>query len=70
MAAWPATPTTHEMTRSRSRRPATAVALAPLLLAMLLAWLYQRTGSLYPGMLAHAVNNATGLLLFYVFRLT
>jgi uncharacterized protein len=40
------------------------------LLAMLLAWLYQRTGSLYPGMLAHAVNNTTGLILFYVFRLT
>jgi membrane protease YdiL (CAAX protease family) len=38
------------------------------LLAMLLAWLYQRTGSLYPGMLAHAVNNATGLILFYTFR--
>jgi membrane protease YdiL (CAAX protease family) len=35
------------------------------LLAMLLAWLYQRTGSLYPGVLAHAVNNATGLILFY-----
>jgi CAAX protease family protein len=40
------------------------------LLAMLLAWLYQRTGSLYPGMVAHAVNNATGLILFYVFRLS
>jgi membrane protease YdiL (CAAX protease family) len=26
---------------------------------------YQRTGSLFPGMLAHAVNNATGLILFY-----
>jgi membrane protease YdiL (CAAX protease family) len=36
-----------------------------VLLAMLLAWLYQRTGSLYPGILAHAVNNATGLILFY-----
>jgi len=35
------------------------------LLSMLLAWLYQHTGSLYPGMLAHAVNNATGLILFY-----
>jgi membrane protease YdiL (CAAX protease family) len=35
------------------------------LLALLLAWLYERTGSLYPGMLAHAVNNATGLILFY-----
>jgi uncharacterized protein len=40
------------------------------LLAILLAWLYQRTGSLYPGMLAHAVNNATGLILFYAFHLT
>lgn len=35
------------------------------ILASLLAWLYDRTGSLYPGMLAHAVNNATGLILFY-----
>jgi membrane protease YdiL (CAAX protease family) len=40
------------------------------LLALLLAWLYQRTGSLYPGMLAHAVNNATGLILFYAFRIS
>jgi membrane protease YdiL (CAAX protease family) len=36
------------------------------MLAVMLAWLYQRTGSLYPGILAHAVNNATGLILFYV----
>ena len=36
------------------------------LLAVLLTWLYDRTGSLYPGMVAHAVNNATGLILFYV----
>jgi uncharacterized protein len=36
-----------------------------LLLALMLTWLYQRTGSLYPGILAHAVNNATGLILFY-----
>jgi membrane protease YdiL (CAAX protease family) len=35
------------------------------MLAMLLAWTYQHTGSLYPGMVAHAVNNATGLILFY-----
>ncbi len=37
------------------------------LLAMLLAWLYQHTGSLYPGMIAHAINNAAGLILFYSF---
>jgi membrane protease YdiL (CAAX protease family) len=41
------------------------LAVGIFILAMLLAWLYQRTGSLYPGMLAHAVNNATGLILFY-----
>ncbi|MGI9147943.1 MAG: CPBP family intramembrane glutamic endopeptidase [Chloroflexota bacterium] len=35
------------------------------LLAILLTWLYEHTGSLYPGMLAHAVNNATGLVLVY-----
>jgi CAAX protease family protein len=35
------------------------------MLAIMLGWLYERTGSLYPGMLAHAVNNATGLILFY-----
>jgi membrane protease YdiL (CAAX protease family) len=35
------------------------------MLAILLNWVYQHTGSLYPGMVAHAVNNATGLILFY-----
>ncbi len=35
------------------------------MLAIMLTWLYQHTGSLYPGMLAHAVNNATGLILVY-----
>lgn len=36
-------------------------------LALLLAWLYHHTGSLYPGMVAHALNNATAALLFYGF---
>jgi membrane protease YdiL (CAAX protease family) len=36
------------------------------MLAVLLAWLYQRTGSLFPSMVAHAVNNMTGLILFYL----
>jgi membrane protease YdiL (CAAX protease family) len=35
------------------------------MLAILLDWVYQHTGSLYPGIVAHAVNNATGLILFY-----
>jgi membrane protease YdiL (CAAX protease family) len=36
-------------------------------LGTLLAWVYQRTGSLYPSILAHSVNNATGLVLLYSF---
>ena len=39
------------------------------LLALMLTWLYQRTGSLYPGMRAHALNHATGLILVYAFGL-
>ena len=35
------------------------------MLALMLAWLYEHTGSLYPAIVAHAVNNATGLILFY-----
>jgi membrane protease YdiL (CAAX protease family) len=37
------------------------------LLALLLAWLYRHTGSLYPGMVAHAVNNAAAAVLFYAY---
>jgi membrane protease YdiL (CAAX protease family) len=37
-----------------------------VMLALMLAWVYQRTGSLYPGIVAHAINNTTGLILFYV----
>lgn len=37
------------------------------LLALLLAWVYRHTGSLYPGMIAHAVNNTAAALLFYSF---
>ena len=33
-------------------------------LGLFLAWLYEKTGSLYPGILLHAVNNAVSLLLF------
>jgi membrane protease YdiL (CAAX protease family) len=41
------------------------LAIGILLLALLLTWIYDRTGSLYPAILAHAVNNGLGLLLFY-----
>ena len=39
------------------------------LLALMLAWLYEHTGSLYPSIVAHAVNNATGLILYYAIGL-
>jgi uncharacterized protein len=41
------------------------LAIGIFMLAIILAWVYQHTGSLYPSMVAHAVNNATGLILFY-----
>jgi CAAX protease family protein len=33
-------------------------------LGLFLAWLYEKTGSLYPGMFLHMANNAISLLLF------
>ena len=44
------------------------LAIGIFVLGSVLAWAYQRTGSLYPGMLAHALNNATGLILLYSFE--
>ena len=41
------------------------LAVGILMLALILAFVFERTESLYPSMLAHALNNATGLLLFY-----
>jgi CAAX protease family protein len=42
------------------------VELLPILiLGMILAYLYDYTGSLVPGMIAHGVNNLTALFLFY-----
>lgn len=43
------------------------LSLGIFVLALLLAWLYHYTGSLYPGMVAHAVNNAAAAVLFYSF---
>jgi uncharacterized protein len=38
-----------------------------LLMGLLLAWLYQRTGSLLPGTLAHGLNNGVVFTAFYLF---
>ena len=46
-----------------------ALSVGIFLLALILTWVYDHTGSLYPGMIAHAINNATGLILFYSFGL-
>jgi len=40
-----------------------------LILGMVLAYLYEFTGSLVPGMIAHGVNNLGALALFYMTRL-
>ena len=39
-------------------------------LGIFLAWLYERTGSLYPGILLHASNNAISLILLAAARAT
>jgi membrane protease YdiL (CAAX protease family) len=42
------------------------VALLPiLLLGVVLAYTYEYTGSLVPGMMAHGVNNLVALFIFY-----
>jgi membrane protease YdiL (CAAX protease family) len=42
------------------------ILVAAFVLASMLAWIYQRTGSLYPGMIAHGVNNGVALSALYV----
>ena len=37
-------------------------------LGLFLAWLYEKTGSLYPGIILHATNNGVSLLLLAVLR--
>jgi membrane protease YdiL (CAAX protease family) len=37
-------------------------------LGLFLAWLYEKTGSLYPGIILHATNNAIALLLLAALR--
>jgi hypothetical protein len=37
------------------------------LLGCLLGWLYYRTGSLWPGILCHAVNNSLAVMLSFVY---
>ena len=44
---------------------AASLAIGIFLLALILAAVYHYTDSLYPGMLAHAVNNTAAILLFY-----
>ncbi|HET6315933.1 MAG TPA: CPBP family intramembrane glutamic endopeptidase, partial [Chloroflexota bacterium] len=43
------------------------LAVGIFVLGMLLAWTYQHTGSLFPSMVAHGLNNATSLVLLYSF---
>ena len=35
------------------------------LIGLLLAWLYERSGSLWPSMVLHGVNNAAGIVVIY-----
>jgi membrane protease YdiL (CAAX protease family) len=40
-----------------------------LVLGLCLAWLYERTGSLYPGMLLHAMNNAVAVIVLLIIQM-
>ena len=55
----------HLLSGSMNLAQMAALSVGIFILALMLTWLYDHTSSLYPGMLAHAVNNATGLILFY-----
>jgi uncharacterized protein len=55
----------HVMPNRMNLAQMAGLAIGIFVLGSILAWTYQRTGSLYPGMLAHAINNATGLILLY-----
>ncbi len=37
-------------------------------LGIFLAWLYEYTGSLYPGIFLHAANNGLSLILYFVLQ--
>jgi membrane protease YdiL (CAAX protease family) len=56
----------HVMPTRMDPRQAVGLAMGIFVLGTILAWTYQRTGSLYPGMVAHALNNAIGVLVLYV----
>ena len=40
------------------------------ILGLLLAWLYEITGSLYPGICLHAANNGIALLVLLILQAT
>lgn len=46
--------------------PAAGAAPLIFLIGLALAWLYERTGSLKPGMVLHGVNNAVGITVIYL----
>ena len=41
--------------------------LHPLLIGLLLGWMYERTGSVIPGIIFHWVNNTVAYLLYHVY---
>jgi membrane protease YdiL (CAAX protease family) len=55
----------HVMPTRMNPQQGVGLAIGIFALGTILAWTYQRTGSLWPGMVAHAFNNATGILALY-----
>jgi len=55
----------HVMPTRMNPQQALGLVIAIVLLGTILTWTYDHTGSLYPGMLAHAINNSVGVLALY-----
>jgi len=55
----------HVMPTRMNWQQGIGLAIGIFVLGTILSWTYQRTNSLWPGMLAHAFNNATGILALY-----
>ncbi len=55
----------HVNPRSMDVMQGAALVVGVFALGTLLAWTYERTGSLYPGMVAHGLNNAIALTTVY-----
>ena len=44
-----------------------AIAISAFILGILIAWAYERSGSLWTAIMIHAINNGVKILMLYIF---